>query len=96
MKQTKMKKIIIIAIIILVIITLPTSVYAYNYNQYKSNYNQYKSNYNEAIIQLNSEKYDEAIGSFTNISYTYFGKKNTKEIKSNIENAKKFKENKKI
>jgi tetratricopeptide (TPR) repeat protein len=88
MIQIKMKKKLIVAIIILVIITLPTSAYAYNYNQYKSNYN-------EAITQLNSEKYDEAIGTFSSISNTYFGKKNAKEIKGNIENAKKLKENKK-
>ena len=88
MKKIINKKVSLIAIIALVIIAIPSIVYGYNYNQYKSSYDK-------AMSQLNEEKYDGAISGFNNLKSTYFGKKNTKDIKDNIENAKKFKENKK-
>jgi len=87
MKKINIKKICIVSVVVLVIIAIPLSVYAYNYNGYKSDFNK-------AMSQLNEEKYEEAISGFNKLSSTYFGKKD-KDIKANIENAKKFKENKK-
>jgi len=88
MTNSKKKRLYLIIAIILVILAVPSTVYGINYKQYKGNIDK-------AIAQINEEKYDEAINDFTKISNTYFGKKNHKEIKNNIENAKKFKEDKK-
>jgi tetratricopeptide (TPR) repeat protein len=89
MQKIKNKKLYLITIVIVILFAVPISVYGYNYKEYKSDFNK-------ALTQLNQEKYDESINTFNNINKTYFGKKNTKEVKNNIENAKKFKENKKV
>jgi len=88
MKKNNIKKTIIFIIFIVLVVVIPASVYTYNYNKYKNEYSK-------AMAQLNDEKYDESISTFNNILSTYFGKKNGKSIKENIEKAKKFKENKK-
>lgn len=89
MEKMKIRLICIFAVILLLIIALPTGVYAYKNNQYKSDFNK-------AASQLDNEKYDEAINAFNDISKTYFGKKNSEKIKKEIEKAEKFKENKKV
>lgn len=89
MKQIGTKHILVFGVVLLVIIALPTGAYAYKYNEYKNNLH-------EAIYQLDSEKYDESINAFSNISTTYFGKKNFGEIEGYTEKAKNFKENKKL
>ena len=89
MGKVRNKRLLLFAIIFVILIAVPTTVYGYNYKQYKNDFNK-------AIIHLNEEKYDDAISEFNNISKTYFGKKKIKEINNNIENAKEFKENKRV
>ena len=89
MKKNNFKKMILIYVFMVVLIALPAIVYGYNYYQYKDSYDK-------AVSQLKQEKYDDAVSKFNNISNSFFGKNNIKEINSNIENAKKLKESKKI
>ena len=87
MKKLKKMNVIII-ITIFVLITIPTSVYGYNYKMYKDDYSK-------ALLQLKEEKYEQSIKLLNNISNTYFGKKNITEINNNIKKAKKYSKNKK-
>lgn len=86
MKKTKKVHVLIILTVFL-IITIPTSVYGYNYKIYKNDYSK-------ALAELKGEKYEESIKLLNCISSTYFGKKNITEIKSNIKIAKKYSEDK--